>query len=95
MMRKIKDTGVQVYTETRVKSIEDNGVVVTLKDGSEKLIEADTVISAFGLRPLKGFAEAMKKHYGWKVRVIGDNDKVGRIGTAVRGGYFAGTTLDD
>lgn len=95
LMRKIKDDNIAVMTETRVKEVNDKGVLVVLKDGNEQLVEADTVISAFGLRPLTTYANQLRKRFGWKARVIGDNEKVGRIGTAIRAGYFAGTTLDD
>ena len=73
----------------------DDGVHVLDADGNENVLPADTVISAFGLRKLSAYAEAVRARFGWRVRIIGDCDKVGRIGTAVRGGYFAGTTIDD
>ena len=91
----IKKYNVEVHTNSKVKSVEDDGVHIVVEDGSEQVIPADTVISAFGLKPLKGFSKQLQDRFGWRVRVIGDNDKVGRIGTAVRGGYFAGTTVDD
>lgn len=95
LMRKIGEKNIKVMTETRVKEINADGVTVILKDGTEEHIPADTVIGAFGLRPLTAYAEALKKRFAWRVRVIGDNEKVGRIGTAVRAGYFAGCTIDD
>ena len=41
------------------------------------------------------YTHLVRDRFGWRTRIIGDCDKVGRIGTAVRGGYFAGTTIDD
>lgn len=95
MMNKINEYKIGVFTSCRVESVEDDGVHILHADGTEKCLEADTVISAFGLRRLSAYADAVRDRFGWKVRAIGDCDKVGRIGTAVRGGYFAGTTLDD
>lgn len=93
--RKIKEYGVGVYTSCRVKAVEDDGVHILHEDGTEEILEADTVISAFGLKPLSKLAGQFKAQFGWRARIVGDADKVGRIGTAVRGGYFAGTTVDD
>lgn len=93
--RKIKEYNVGVYTSCRVKAVEDDGVHILHEDGTEEVLAADTVISAFGLRPLAALADSFQQRFGWRARVIGDAEKVGRIGTAVRGGYFAGTTVDD
>ena len=93
--RLVKEFDLDVRTNTKVKSVEDDGVHIIGADGNEQVLAADTVISAFGLRKLSAYAEAVRARFGWRTRVIGDCDKVGRIGTAVRGGYFAGTTIDD
>lgn len=93
--RLVKEYKLNIHTSTKVKSVEDDGVHVLDADGNENVLPADTVISAFGLRKLSAYAEAVRARFGWRVRIIGDCDKVGRIGTAVRGGYFAGTTIDD
>lgn len=93
--RLVKEYKLDIHTSTKVKSVEDDGVHVLDADGNENVLPADTVISAFGLRKLSAYAEAVRARFGWRVRIIGDCDKVGRIGTAVRGGYFAGTTIDD
>lgn len=95
MMSKLQEYNVVSYTSSKVKSVEEDGVHILHEDGTEEVLEADTVITAFGLKPLSSFACALRDRFGWRVRAVGDCDKVGRIGTAVRGGYFAGTTLDD
>lgn len=95
MINKLHEYNVGIYTGCKVKSVEEDGVHIIDKSGEEKVLPADTVISAFGLKKLSAYAEAVRDRFGWRTRIIGDCDKVGRIGTAVRGGYFAGTTIDD
>ena len=52
MISQLKKNGVRFLTEHRVTRIEDNGVFVVPKDGSEEvLIEAESVVIAIGNRP--------------------------------------------
>ena len=60
----------------------------------EKHLEADTIISAFGMRPNTKLADQLKEKYPMKTRVIGDCYKLGKIGEAVREGFFAASSLD-
>ncbi len=95
MQRLLKEHQIEVHTGTKVEKVDGGSVHIVEKDGSRKIIEADTVISAFGMRPDRGAADALEEKFGWKVRSIGDCSRIGRVGLAVRDGYFAGTTLDE
>lgn len=59
----------------------------------KKLIEADTVIHAFGMKPNTELVDLIKLKYGAKTRQIGDSVSVAQVGEAVRSGFFAGLTV--
>ncbi len=56
-------------------------------------IEADAVVSAFGMRPPTDVADVIDAKHHTKTRKIGDLFKLGKIGTAVREGYYAASAL--
>lgn len=95
MNRMLKEQQVAVYTGCRVESVDGTSVHILHKDGQQEILRGDTVISAFGMRPDNALATALTERFGWKVRAIGDCNQIGRVGLAVREGYFAGSTLDD
>ncbi len=68
---------VPTYLETRLSSIDDGGVNVIGKDGSEFRIDADSVILSCGYKP----APIVKK--GGNVHVIGDAKAVGSLRTVI------------
>ena len=57
------------------------------------VVLADTVISAFGMKPVLTTVDAVKAKYHLKTRVVGDSNKLGKIGEAVRDGFYAATSL--
>lgn len=73
--------------KTRCKSIDDDGVTVINPDGSEEKIEAETVITALGL---KSKTEESLAFYGItpKTAVIGDCKRVARVMEATSEAYF-------
>lgn len=95
MQRMLQEQKIEVYTGTKVEKVEGKNVHILGENGSRKVLEADTVISAFGMRPDRSLADELEKKYGWKVRSVGDCSRIGRVGLAVRDGYFAGSTLDE
>ena len=95
VVRMLAENNIPVHTGCRVESIVDGGVNVVYKDGTKAQLPADTVISAFGMRGNTDIVDALQNRFGWKVRAVGDCDKIGRVGLAIRDGYFAGSTLDD
>ena len=84
----LRDNGVRTMYETGVQEITDKGVIVRTADGQEQLLEADTVVLAFGLKPdsekIKALADVVPETY-----IIGDAQKVGVIGDATNAAYFA------
>lgn len=90
----LEKAGVKKYTSSKVTSITENGVYIQREDGSTDFIAADTVVTAFGMKKNNSLAEEIKKKYHIKTRVVGDSDKVGKVGTAVRTGFFAALSLD-
>ena len=60
---------------------------------SKEEIKADTVIAAFGMCPVREVAEKIRDKYPTKTRIVGDSMKLGKIGDAVREGFYAGSSL--
>lgn len=94
LLRKLDEANVKRYVNAKVTSIDEKGVHVETKDG-EGVIYADTIITAFGMKPNNEIAEKIKKKYHIKTRVVGDSEKVGKVGTAIRGGFFAAMDLEN
>lgn len=86
--------GVELYTGHKVQEIRTNGVKAQKKDGTEVFIEADTVVSAFGMMPYDTTARAVDKKYHTKTRIIGDCSKIGKVGNAVREGFYAAVSIE-
>ncbi|HVI39998.1 MAG TPA: NAD(P)/FAD-dependent oxidoreductase, partial [Anaerovoracaceae bacterium] len=86
IMGKIKEYNVKVLVKTTVRKITSEGVIVTDAEGNETLVPADTVITAFGVKPNKQSAEKIQEAYPDAV-LIGDCEKAGNIGTAIREGF--------
>ena len=94
LLRKMAGYDITIKTSSRVTKITDEGVYIE-SDGKEEFLPADTVISAFGLRPNAEIANAVRAKYPKKTWVIGDCETIGNIGNAVRGGYYAAMSLID
>lgn len=94
LLRKMAGYDITIKTSSRVTKITDEGVYIE-RDGKEEFLPADTVISAFGLRPNAETANAVRAKYPKKTWVIGDCETIGNIGNAVRGGYYAAMSLID
>jgi 2-enoate reductase len=83
---------VTILTNTTIKSFTDEGVFVS--SGADKMhtIQADTVILSFGTKPDNKIAKSIYENYQY-VQIIGDANAVGRIGDAVRQGFFSGYAI--
>ncbi|BCZ45923.1 2-enoate reductase [Clostridium gelidum] len=86
--------GVKTYTNSKVTSIDNQGVYLQRDDGTSELIKADNVVTAFGMRKNNKLAEEIKAKYHIKTRIVGDCEKVGKVGTAVHMGFFAALSLE-
>ena len=72
-----KANGVPVHLETKLSEVQEDGVIVTGKDGESFRIEADSVILSVGYAPAP---LAQKRR---NVFVIGDAAKVGNLRTVI------------
>ena len=91
---KMTKLGVRLMTKTKVLSVDANGVNVQKEDGSTEYLPADTVINALGMKPRTELVEQLKAKYYNKTIAMGDSVKMGKIGTAVRSGFFAAMSID-
>lgn len=88
----LNNNGVRVLTNSRITSIDKDGVHITSPDG-DSIIPADTVIAAFGMKKNDSIAMAVLDKYPAKTLIIGDCDKVGKVGNAVATGFNAGMSI--
>lgn len=87
--RLVPRLGINVIRNAEVKEILDNGVRVVGKDGTEQVLEADTVVLGLGMVPNKELEEAIKGKVQTVYRV-GDCRGPRKVYTAVHEGYRAG-----
>lgn len=93
LFNQLAKNNVTLMTNTKVVSIDEDGVHVETSKG-EKIVKADTIISAFGMKQLTDIADIIDSKYHNKTRKIGDLYKIGKIGNAIREGYYAGSSID-
>lgn len=82
------DEGVKVYLKTGGIAVTEKGLLVRREDGSEALIEADTVICAVGQRANRKTVDALRSGAPF-VREIGDCIRPANITKAIYEGYHA------
>ncbi|WP_320936359.1 NAD(P)/FAD-dependent oxidoreductase [Enterocloster lavalensis] len=90
---RLEDYHVKGLTGTKISRIEGGAVYASGRDGAEIRIDADTVITAFGMKPLNAPANEIRDRYTPITTVIGDCGKVAQIGEAVREGFFAAWSI--
>jgi pyruvate/2-oxoglutarate dehydrogenase complex dihydrolipoamide dehydrogenase (E3) component len=93
LQRLLGEHGVRTLTRHRVKEFRATGLVAEGPDGNEVVIEADTVVIAFGMLPEDTLARAIQAKWP-EVFVIGDCVKPAKVGDAVRAGFAAGWQID-
>lgn len=86
--------GVKLLPSHRILAFDEKGVRAQKKDGSEVFIEGDTIITAFGMKRNTELAEAISGKYHTKTRPVGDCVSIGKVGTAIRSGFFAGLSIE-
>jgi len=84
---------VKIITGAKVTTIDKSGLEIEKKDGTKETLKADTIISAFGMRPDLTTVDAVKAKYHTKTRAVGDSKTLGKIGDAVREGFYAAISL--
>lgn len=76
----------RILTNTKLKTVLDDGAMVVLPDGKEEKLAADTVILSIGYRPLPSLKPELED-CGAEVIEIGDGRKVGNVLTSVNDAY--------
>jgi 2,4-dienoyl-CoA reductase-like NADH-dependent reductase (Old Yellow Enzyme family)/thioredoxin reductase len=71
LLRKLRSAKTRMMTETTLKTVEDNGVLVSDKDGNELFLEAERVVIAIGSRPDNQLYEQLEP-LGYELHRIGD-----------------------
>ncbi|UQZ36982.1 NADH:flavin oxidoreductase [Paenibacillus sp. PK3_47] len=89
----LEEYGVRILGGHKVLSFEEGGLWTEQADGTKTFLEADTVINAFGMRKNTAVAEQIKARYSSKTSLIGDCVKIGKVGTAVRSGFYAANAM--
>lgn len=90
----LKKAGVDIRTNCKVVSIDKGGVHVETKDGAPDYIKSDTVVTAFGMRKNNKIVDEIKSKYYNKTRIIGDCERVGKVGNAIHSGFFTAMSID-
>ncbi|HEY0216892.1 MAG TPA: FAD-dependent oxidoreductase [Cellulomonas sp.] len=91
LLRQLAEHGVRILTGHTVTSIDEKGLVATGPDGEEVRVDADTVLSAFGVRPNTALPEALMDRP--EVVAIGDCVKPAKVGEAINAGFLAAFDL--
>ena len=69
---------VKIRANTLISAVTDEGAVVLANDGTESVIEADTVIFAIGLKPNKSYSHDLLDS-GIAAYEVGDGKQVANI----------------
>lgn len=91
LMRSLAEAGVRVLTGHRVTEMDEKGLTAVGPDG-ELHVDADTVVTAFGVRPANALADALDAG-GRSVHAIGDCVEPAKVGEAINAGYLTALTL--
>jgi len=85
LRKRLKDNQVVIMTQSKVKSVEDDGIVIETPEGEKKIGPFDAIVLAVGATPVKDLEEQARKLVP-EVYVIGDAAKPGKILAAVEQG---------
>lgn len=88
----LEDQGVEFVTEVTYERVTPEGLVVRMKDGSSRLLPADTVMTALPLKPNHA-ATAMASGRADEVHAIGDANDPQLIIDAIAAGAAVGHAL--
>lgn len=87
LLARLKDKGINILLGVQYKEINDQGVVITTKDGQRQVVGADTVVLAAGSDPEAGLQQALKGKVK-ELYLAGDCVKPRNLASAVSEGYF-------
>ena len=91
LVRRLTECGVTILVNHAVRAIDDRGVLIHGAGGPQRLV-ADTLVTAFGVRPnlvLTGAAALEDPH----VHVVGDCVEPAKLGEAVHAAYLVARAL--
>ncbi len=91
MMDEFKKNNVEMYVNTKVKEILEDGVLVVTEAGEQRIGGADSVVLALGSKPVDNLTEKIKAMV--PTITIGDSVKVRKALDAIEEGYRAALTL--
>jgi len=94
LLNKLNEAEVEMKTNSKVVKFNKNGVKIEKDDGLTEFINADTIITAFGMKPDNELGENLKDKYPLKTNIIGDCKEVAKVGEAIRSGFYAATSID-
>ena len=92
LFRKLAEAGVTLLTGAKVVSMDESGLTVECADGTKK-VPADTIVAAFGMKADRTVVDKVDAKYHTKTRIVGDSNRQGKIGEAIRDGFYAGSSL--
>lgn len=92
LMKDLQHHNVAILTNTQVKEIHSDTVVVDNNGQLQTLAAIDNVVMAIGSRPVSFSVEELEQHVS-EIVTIGDAQKVRKAMEAVEEGYLAGLTL--
>ncbi len=87
-----KDPNITVCTDTRCVEITEQGAVVAGEDGTQRLIEADSVVLSAGMKSLTAQRDQFNG-LAFDVIPVGDCSKVGTISSATSTAYNAALVI--
>jgi len=91
LMKRLALAGVKILTQHKIVEFRPNGLLTETPDG-QKFVPADTVVLAFGMRPVNELAAEVKARWD-EVYEVGDCVTPAKVGEAVRAGFSAGRLL--
>ncbi len=83
LLKRLKEKGVTILTNTRVIGIEKGKVIIESKDGAKKELKADSVIFAVGSIPENALFDSLRGKVK-EIFLVGDSQEPGNIGSALR-----------
>ncbi|MGI6255765.1 MAG: FAD-dependent oxidoreductase [Acutalibacter sp.] len=93
LFNRLAESGVTLMTSTKVVAMDASGLTVECEDGTQKKLPADTIVAAFGMKADRTLVDKIDAKYHTKTRIVGDSNKLGKIGEAIRDGFYAGSSL--
>jgi NADPH-dependent 2,4-dienoyl-CoA reductase/sulfur reductase-like enzyme len=89
LLKDLKENNVAIYTNTPVKEIVDDGVIVDRNGKEEKISPTDTIVLAVGVKPVNELVNKLEGKVN-KLITVGDALEVRKALEAIEEGYKAG-----